>query len=96
MLEMLKPVLEAVHHQEPEAFPFYEPVDPNALGIPVSHSTALKVLQLLQLLQLHVFSIGALPLLGLFRDCQESDGSEDHQEPTGGRRVQQPLGGNSC
>lgn len=34
-MEALKPVLDVVWHQDPEAFPFREPVDPNSLGIPV-------------------------------------------------------------
>ena len=35
LLEVLLPVLDVVYRQEPEACPFWEPVDPNRLGIPV-------------------------------------------------------------
>ena len=36
LCEVLVPVLDQVYNQDPEAFPFKEPVDPKALGIPVS------------------------------------------------------------
>ena len=36
LLEALLPVLDLVYKQEPEACPFWEPVDPTRLGIPVS------------------------------------------------------------
>ena len=36
--DALLPVLDMVYHQGPEAVPFWEPVDPNALGIPVCHT----------------------------------------------------------
>lgn len=32
----LRPVFNAVWFQDPEAYPFHKPVDPYALGIPVS------------------------------------------------------------
>ena len=34
----LMPVFKVVWNQEPESFPFRQPVDPKALGIPVSMS----------------------------------------------------------
>ena len=35
----LRPVFEWVYYQDPESVPFRQPVDPKALGIPVSHFT---------------------------------------------------------
>ena len=40
-MDALLPVYELVWNQDPESFPFRQPVDPKILGIPVSFSLVL-------------------------------------------------------